>query len=668
MNDSSIDSLAEPCPEFVLLQKAAEGDLFDYELDQISDHINNCEICLAKLESLISQQNKDDFARPIHRSHAKNLSKQAAFDHKARWSLFPELGERFEVIRKLGSGGMGEVFECFDHQLNRTVAVKKIKPEMLKPDLMQRLNREARIQCGLNHPNIVQIYEVGQLAGIPFLAMELVGNVSLRESLGQSPLPPRLAAILTLQIARAISFAHSHHVLHRDIKPANALLTPAFAEFISLPNYVQNQKIPDQPLIKLADFGLAKIFNETSHLTKSDVVVGTPAYLSPEQVSSEKKTLTPASDIYSLGVVLYESLIGHTPFNSHALNITMAMIESMSPVSPRINRPEIPRDLETICLKCLEKEPEKRYRSALELAEDLERFLNGHPIVARPLNKFQQFYRWCHRNRSTAAASFTAIISLVFLATGSFFYAKSQARLHQIAQVEAEKSKLAENSARKAEKAAIEAEKLARKESDFARNSLFSGLYGMAEINKQFASLDQNQAENARKREISQKIQEMITSKIKIYLQRYELFQVTDGPTIERLFSDAVAMRDFGETDIALGLFQKIIEVGRQASPNQPDYYRLIAAATRSASLTGQYYLNQNQSAKALSILQDAWNRWSFEPTRAGVNDKMLYDRQMLGEFYAKALRESGNLLDAIEIDQQVQTLIGQRAVLFGAK
>jgi serine/threonine protein kinase len=654
MNDSSIDSLAEPCPESALLQKAAEGDLFDYELDQISDHINNCEICLAKLESVISQQNKDDFARPIHRSHAKNLSKQAAFDHKARWSLFPELGERFEVIRKLGSGGMGEVFECFDHQLNRMVAVKKIKPEMLKPDLMQRLNREARIQCGLNHPNIVQIYEVGQLAGIPFLAMELVGNVSLRESLGQSPLPPRLAAILTLQIARAISFAHSHHVLHRDIKPANALLTPAFAEFISLPNYVQNQKIPDQPLIKLADFGLAKIFNETSHLTKSDVVVGTPAYLSPEQVSSEKKTLTPASDIYSLGVVLYESLIGHPPFNSHALNITMAMIESMSPVSPRINRPEIPRDLETICLKCLEKEPEKRYRSALELAEDLDRFLTSHPIVARPLNKFQQFYRWCHRNRSTAAASFTAIISLVFLATGSFFYARNQARLRQIAENETNR--------------ALQAEAMARKESDLSRNNLFAGYNSISTIVKKLTEFEKNRPSNEDIAKLRINSLNLLNSSLDHFIKRLLMDPNPTAQRLDQIFRDAISIRDFGERAKAMIILQWILKIAEDCPSNHPAYLNRIVVGTRSSTISAMMLEQDGRIDEAVSIAENAWKSWPIYTDMPRIDGNMLYDRIMLGEKYLGLLQKKGRQFEALAVQSEVKRLIADRTALITQK
>jgi tetratricopeptide (TPR) repeat protein len=443
-------------------------------------------------------------------------------------------------------------------------------------------------------------------------------------------------------------------VLHRDIKPANALLTPAFAEFISLPNYVQNQKIPDQPLIKLADFGLAKIFNETSHLTKSDVVVGTPAYLSPEQVSSEKKTLTPASDIYSLGVVLYESLIGHPPFNSHALNITMAMIESMSPVSPRINRPEIPRDLETICLKCLEKEPEKRYRSALELAEDLDRFLTSHPIVARPLNKFQQFYRWCHRNRSTAAASFTAIISLVFLATGSFFYARNQARLRQIAENETNR--------------ALQAEAMARKESDLSRNNLFAGYNSISTIVKKLTEFEKNRPSNEDIAKLRINSLNLLNSSLDHFIKRLLMDPNPTAQRLDQIFRDAISIRDFGERAKAMIILQWILKIAEDCPSNHPAYLNRIVVGTRSSTISAMMLEQDGRIDEAVSIAENAWKSWPIYTDMPGIDGNMLYDRIMLGEQYLGLLQKKGRQFEALAVQSEVKRLIADRTALITQK
>jgi serine/threonine-protein kinase len=298
----------------------------------------------------------------------------------------------FEVLRELARGGMGVVYKARQSALNRIVALKMILAgQFASPQDVQRFHREAEAVANLDHPGIVPVYEVGEHEGQHYYSMKLIEGGSLAG--GPLPLPPRRAAELLGAVARAIHHAHQRGILHRDLKPGNILLDAG-----------------GQPHV--TDFGLAKRVDGDGSQTRTGGIVGTASYMPPEQARSEK-TLTTAADIYSLGAVLYELLAGRPPFRAATPLDTILLVLERQPEPPRKLRPELDRDLETICLKCLEKEPAKRYGSAQAVAEDLERWLNDEPILARPVRGVERLWRWCRRNRSVAALLAGLLVALV---------------------------------------------------------------------------------------------------------------------------------------------------------------------------------------------------------------------------------------------------------------
>ena len=270
---------------------------------------------------------------------------------------------RFEIHRFIGRGGMGVVYEAHDPTLGRSVAVKVL--DAGDPTRAARFAAEAGLLARLNHPNVVRVYEAGDHAGRPFLAMELVAGPTLHAWLGGAPADPRTASELIEPLARAVAHAHSHGVVHRDLKPANMLMA-------------------DGPVPKVSDFGLASAADDGPRLTRTGEAVGTPAYMAPEQVTGGPAASAPAVDVYGLGAVLYECLTGRPPFAGTRPAVVLARVQFADPVPPRRLHPEVPRDLETICLKCLEKDPARRYPTADALADDLRRFLDGKTVAAPP--------------------------------------------------------------------------------------------------------------------------------------------------------------------------------------------------------------------------------------------------------------------------------------------
>jgi len=274
---------------------------------------------------------------------------------------------KFEVLAELGRGGMGVVFKANQTELLRTVAIKMILAgAVARPEDLLRFRTEAETTAGLNHPNIVRVHEVGEIDGCPYLCMEFIDGPSLAQRLADGPLPSKVAGQYVATMARAIQHAHKHSVLHRDLKPSNILLD---AE--------------DRPHI--TDFGLAKRLDLDSGQTRTGAILGTPSYMAPEQAGGQKQ-ITGAVDIYGLGAVLYELLTGRPPFRAESPLDTILQVIDRDPAPPRLLNPNVPRDLETICLKCLEKDPRRRYASAEALAVDLEHFLAGEPITARSTN------------------------------------------------------------------------------------------------------------------------------------------------------------------------------------------------------------------------------------------------------------------------------------------
>ena len=306
----------------------------------------------------------------------------------------------YRLESEIARGGMGVVYRARQVSLGRAVALKMIATgQFASPSLVQRFQVEAGAAARLDHPNIVPIYEIGQHRRQVYYSMKLVpgGNLAqwnakcgVRDAAWQ-----RRAAALLIKIAQAIHYAHQHGVLHRDLKPANILMETA-----------------DSP--RVTDFGLAKVIEDESGLTLSTATLGTPAYMAPEQAAGRAREVSTAADIYSLGAILYELLTGRTPFQAPSALETMRLVLEQEPARPRALNPAVAADLETICLKCLEKEPAKRYSTAQELAGDVERFLQDEPITARPVTRVERTWRWCRRKPVIAGLVLTVVLAFAF--------------------------------------------------------------------------------------------------------------------------------------------------------------------------------------------------------------------------------------------------------------
>src|SRR5437870_2997500 len=300
----------------------------------------------------------------------------------------------YELLEEIGRGGQGVVYRAHQKSLNRTVALKVIGLGHWATDAhLKRFRREAEAAASLDHSGIVPIYEVGERDGSCYFSMKFVEGGQLDAVAKREPMPIRRAAQLIANVARTVHYAHEHHILHRDIKPGNILL---------------DRK--GEP--HLTDFGLARLVETESTVTHTMEVLGTPSYMAPEQAKGDNAQLTSATDVYGLGAVLYQLLTDHPPFAGGTTFETIKLVLDTEPRQPRLWNRKINRELSTICLKCLEKDPKRRYPSALALAEDLEHWLKHEPILARHAGIFAHGKKWLRRNPAIAAL----IAALVALA------------------------------------------------------------------------------------------------------------------------------------------------------------------------------------------------------------------------------------------------------------
>ena len=334
----------------------------------------------------------------------------------------------YELLEEIARGGMGVVYRARQLSLSRIVALKVVlQGPFSSPDFVRRFRNEAEAIATLRHPNIVSIYEIGEHGGNHFLALEFVEGRSFAEVTRERPLPARRAADYVKIIAGAVAYAHARGVLHRDLKPSNILLD-----------------VFDQP--RVTDFGLAKLVNRDADLTITGQVMGSPNYMPPEQAAGKVSDCTPQSDVYSLGAILYQLITARPPFQGETLQAILVQVQSAEPLLPRRLNPGIPADLQTICLKCLQKEPARRYASAQELADDLERFIESKPILARPVPLSERTWLWCRRRPLLAGVSAGLAVTAVLGVTGILWQWR-QAELH--AQGELQQRLMAEKSAAK---------------------------------------------------------------------------------------------------------------------------------------------------------------------------------------------------------------------------
>jgi WD40 repeat protein len=397
---------------------------------ELHDALENSDLENSDLES-----GELDYGEPDNGAETHSPQDTLLSGAKPRTRL-PSLGPGYEVLAEIGRGGMGVVYRARQVGLNRLVALKMVRSaESTSVELLARFRAEAEAVARLHHPNIVQIFDYGEHDGLPYLALELVEGQTLAARIGNQPWSDRQAAALIASLAVALQFAHERGVIHRDLKPANILLEA-------------RQGLPDE-IPKITDFGLAKVFRDDSGAqTHTGSVLGTPSYMAPEQAAGQGELIGPPTDVYALGAILYELLAGQPPFRGPTAIATLQQVLHENPVGLRRLNPRAPRDLVTICEKCLSKEPTRRYASAGALASDLERFLADRPIQARRTGSLERGWRWCWRN--PALALMGAVVGVLLL-TVAFVSSVSSVRL--AAELKQRKeAQTAEHEARKSER------------------------------------------------------------------------------------------------------------------------------------------------------------------------------------------------------------------------
>jgi tRNA A-37 threonylcarbamoyl transferase component Bud32 len=404
------------------LHALSVGQLPEAELSHVLAHLGDCPSCCGRLDqlavadpllsrlqeraahrsaSLVPPGQRRSAVRSLRHSQEAGAAARTQ-GPQAEPVILPapkQVGD-YDILAEVGRGGMGVVYKARHRSLHRLAALKMVLAgEFASPAQELRFRLEAELAARVQHPNIVQLYEIGSHGGRPFLAMEWVEGGSLADRLDGQPWPPGGAAALVETLARAMHVAHGEGVVHRDLKPANILLAANGTP-------------------KIADFGLAQPRDGAATLTQTGFLVGTPGYMAPEQASGRRALVGPATDIYALGVVLYQLLTGQLPFRGDSALDVLRAVMSDEPVRPRHWQAHLPRDLETICLKCLAKEPGRRYADAQELAEDLGRFRAREPIVARRVGMPERLGLWVRRRPMQAVASGLAALVLVLVGLG----------------------------------------------------------------------------------------------------------------------------------------------------------------------------------------------------------------------------------------------------------
>jgi serine/threonine protein kinase len=441
-----------PCPDATTLQQFLNDELSEADGAAVKKHVDTCPVCQEVLKGLVGNLSESfDAITPLfgaalaaHDSALPTLPPSIPALQVPAEATRPQTElpsgpihvPGYEILAEVGRGGMGVVYKARQLRPERIVALKMLLAgRHAEPNDRTRFLREADAVAQLQHPNIVPLYEAGQHGDLPYFTLEFVSGGSLANLLQGKPLPPRDAARLVEQLARAMQYAHEHGIIHRDLKPSNILLAGIRDQESGDKSQgpgVRSQEsggsgekpvggflTPVSCLLtpKITDFGLAKKIADSAALTATGAVFGTPPYMAPEQARGAAKQVSAAADVYALGAILYECLTGRPPFQGPTSTDTLLQVLQDEPVPPSRLQRTMPRDVETICLKCLEKAPNRRYASARELAEDLRRFQAAEPIRARPVGRGERLVKWCRRHPGVSVLS--AMVILLTLVAGS---------------------------------------------------------------------------------------------------------------------------------------------------------------------------------------------------------------------------------------------------------
>ena len=414
----------EGCLSARLLQRYLDGEFSAERSASIERHLLECDVCRSEISTMLPAE---ELLTP---RLLRDSTVAAVGAHTGTGFGLLDLPRRFVPLRRLGGGGMGDVWEVRDGLLNRVAALKFIRSEWPGVQDLQRFRKEAEALARVSHPGIIRVYEVLTVNHHPALLMEMVAGPTLAAVVKGKAISDTIAARLVRLLADAVWHAHQQGVIHRDLKPANILLRPASDVDNQLADSDEGLLKTSTPLI--SDFGVAHLAGDQT-LTVAGQLLGTPAYMAPEQACGDPALTTPAVDIYGLGAVLYELLTGRAPFVTDDPAATLALVRTVDPLAPRLLQPGIAVDMETICLKCLSKTPGDRYATAAALRDDLAAWLEGRPVSARPVSVAVRSVRWMRRNRLLAAISATAVASLLLVIFQLIHFGFEQSRLLRLA-------------------------------------------------------------------------------------------------------------------------------------------------------------------------------------------------------------------------------------------
>jgi serine/threonine-protein kinase len=491
-------------------------------------------------------------------------------------------------LGELGRGGMGVVYRAKHIGLNREVALKMILAgSHASVQELARFRAEAEAVAQLQHPNIVQVYDIGEHEGCPFFSLEFIDGGCLTDRIANMPQPPAEAAGITQVLAVAMEYAHQRGILHRDLKPANVLLA-----------------LDGTP--KITDFGLAKRLEGDSTHTRTGSIIGTPSYMAPEQAFGQNKEIGPAADIYALGAILYELLTGRPPFQGTTLLETVQMVRTAEPVPPSRLQPRLPRDLETICLTCLRKEPHKRYTNSGLLAEDLRRFLAREPIQARPTPLWERAAKWSRRRPAVAALIVVSSLAAATLMAGGWLFARQEAK-------RAEEARQLTELAQRNEKLAVRRRIEAEREHAWAEKNFQQAL----------AAVD-------------------------VMLTRVGEKRLAHEPRMERLRRDVLEQ--------ALHFYQGFLAAAEKDPTVRSETARAYRRVGDIEDMLGDYKASEREYRSAINLLQELAAK---DPQNADLRAELAAAKNQLGivlEATGRSREAQALLQDAIEIRSKLVT------------